>query len=137
VGEQRVVEQDGDAVLVADGRHAADAPAGRLLHLVGLRHPRVAGVLVHSDLPEVHAVRAARHDDHGVVVGHHDDAGGDLRDVAADGVGGVGGGLGPLVELVDVHVEVVLLAGPLGELLGSLVHARRSHGPARKACRSP
>ena len=42
--------------------------------------------------------------------------------LAADGLGGVRGSLGPLGELLDLDVEVEFRAGALGEVCSPLVH---------------
>jgi PAS domain S-box-containing protein len=124
VVDQRVVDVDRNLGVVAERRDAADAPAERLPDVVGIGHPD----LVPGDAPEggelrlADAVRAAGHDDH-QPVGVEDDAARDLGDVTAHSLRRVGCSLRPLRELVDLHLEAVLLACPFGELLGARVHA--------------
>ncbi len=137
MSEEGLVEQDWDGRRVTEGRDAADRPPERVGDSVRVGHRH----LVRAD-PEVvgeaglaHPIRSAGDDDDELPVRSEREAAGYLCDVTADGVGGVGGGLRPLGELLDREVDAVSLSRLCRELRRAWVHSLGMVEGGQNSCR--
>src|SRR5690606_21778432 len=118
--EQVLVEQHDGLDDMADGADAADGVAGHVAHEARVRLGEFSYQAGH--LGFVHAVHAAGDDQHRRIVGApaENDGLGDLRDLAAQALGGLGGGLAALRQ----HDDGMLVA----QVLQQAGHALRRLG---------